>query len=70
MLNIFLGQWQTSLGWMPSVHFRFKVTTKSKVKQVHFIQNIYEKMRYGMFSLNNCIHFDTRATVLNDFENN
>ena len=40
------------LGSMPSVNFLFKVTTRSKVTQVHFIQNTYGK-QYGMFSLNN-----------------
>ena len=35
MLNMLLGLWQTSLGWMPSVNFRFKVISRSMVKQVH-----------------------------------
>ena len=33
-------------------------------KKVHFIQNTYRNMQCGMFSLNNCINFNIRATVL------
>ena len=69
MLNMFLGLGQTSLGWMPSVNFRFRVTNRSKIKYVHFLQNTYGKMAADLnfletFSLNNCVHFDIRATVL------
>ena len=55
------------------MNFRFKVTARSKVKRVHFIQNTYGKMQYGMFSLKTALIlmqvqlFYCRLTK-NDFE--